>query len=54
VALVAMDCATKEDHDWKTCWRYMDLWMQTGKEIWIVGDVQVGMCLNYLEEQSIG
>ena len=30
---------------------YMDLCMQTGLEIWIVGDLQVSMCLTYLEEQ---
>jgi phosphoribosyl-AMP cyclohydrolase len=35
-----MDCATKEDQDWTECWTYMALWMQTGLEIWIVGDLQ--------------
>jgi hypothetical protein len=54
VALLAMDYATKEDQDWTECWTYMALWMQTGMEIWIVGDLQVGMCLTCLEEQSIG
>jgi hypothetical protein len=27
VALLAMDCYTKEDRDWTECWIYMDLWM---------------------------
>jgi hypothetical protein len=30
------------------------LWMQTGLEIWIIGYLQVGMCLTFLEEKSIG
>jgi hypothetical protein len=51
VALLAMDCATKEDLDWKEWLIYMALWMQTGLEIWIVGDPQAGMCLTCLEEQ---
>jgi hypothetical protein len=51
VALLAMDCATKEDWDWTKCWIYMDLYMQIGLEIWIVGYLQVGMCLTCLEEQ---
>jgi hypothetical protein len=54
MALLAMDCATKEDQDWTECWIYMDLWMQTGLEIWIVGDLQAGMCLTCLEEKSVG
>jgi hypothetical protein len=29
----------------------MALWMQTRLEIWIVGDLQVGMCLTCLEEK---
>ena len=33
---------------------YMALWVQTGLEIWIVGDLQVGMCLTCLEEQLVG
>jgi hypothetical protein len=33
MALLAMDCATKEDHDWTECWIYMALWMHTGLEI---------------------
>jgi hypothetical protein len=49
-----MDCATKEDQDWTECWTYMGLLMQTGLEIWITEDLQVGMCLTYLEEQSVG
>jgi hypothetical protein len=49
-----MDCATKEDQDWKECWTYMALWMQTRLDILIVGDLQAGMCLTYLEEQSVG
>jgi hypothetical protein len=51
VALIAMDCATKEDRDWTEWLIYMALWMQIGLEIWIVGDLQAGMCLTYLEEQ---
>ena len=51
MALLAMDCATKQDWDWKEWWIYMALLMQTRMEIWIVGDLQVGMCLTYLEEQ---
>jgi hypothetical protein len=51
VALIAMDSATKEDWDWTEWWIYMALWMQTGLEIWILGDLQVGMCLTCLEEQ---
>jgi hypothetical protein len=54
VALPVMDCATKEDLDWTECWTYMGLLMQTGLEIWITEDLQVGMCLTYLEEQSVG
>jgi hypothetical protein len=51
VALLAMDCATKEDWDWIEWSIYMALWMQTRREIWIIGDLQAGMCLTYLEEQ---
>jgi hypothetical protein len=50
VALLSMDCDTKEDWDWKECSIYMAIWMQTGLEIWIVGFLQVCMCLTYLEE----
>jgi hypothetical protein len=32
----------------------MALLMQTELEIWITEDLQVGMCLTYLEEQSVG
>ena len=32
----------------------MALLTQTGLEIWIREDLQVGMCLNYLEVQSVG
>jgi phosphoribosyl-AMP cyclohydrolase len=46
VALLAMDCATKEDQDWTECWTYMALWMQTGLEIWIIGDLQAGYVFN--------
>jgi hypothetical protein len=53
VALLVMDCATKEDQVWTECWTYMDLWMQTGLEIWIVEDLQVGMCLTCLEENQL-
>jgi pyruvate carboxylase len=34
-----MDCATKEDQDWTECCTYMALWMKTGLEIWIIGDL---------------
>jgi hypothetical protein len=51
VALLAMNCATKEDRDWIEWWIYMDLWMHNGLEIWIVGYLQVGMCLTCLEEK---
>jgi hypothetical protein len=51
VALLAADCDTKENQDWTKCWIYMDLLMKTGLEIWIVGYLQVGMCLICLEEQ---
>jgi hypothetical protein len=40
--------------DWTEWWTYMALLMQTGLEIWIAEDLQVGMCLTYLEEQSVG
>jgi hypothetical protein len=49
-----MDCATKEDEDWKECWTYMGFLMQTGLEIWIAKDIQVGMCLTYSEEKLVG
>ena len=49
-----MDCAMKEDQDWKEWWTYMALLMQTGLEIWITEDIQVGMCLTYFEEQLVG
>jgi hypothetical protein len=54
VALPVMDCDTKEDQDWTECWTYMVLLMQNGLEIWIAEDLQVGMCLTYFEEQSVG
>jgi hypothetical protein len=53
VALPVMDCATKEDQDRIEWWTYMALLMQTRLEIWIAY-LQVGMCLTYLEEKSIG
>jgi hypothetical protein len=40
-------CDTKEDQDWTEWWTYMALLMQTGLEIWIAEDLQVGMCLTY-------
>jgi hypothetical protein len=49
MALLAMDCATKEYRDWKECWIYMALWMQTQMEIWIVGELQEDMCLTFLD-----
>ena len=39
---------------WTECWTYMALLMQTGLEIWIIEDLQVGMCLTYLDEQKTG
>jgi hypothetical protein len=53
VALPIMDCDTKEDEDWTEWWKYMALLMQTGLEIWIVQDLQVGMCLTYLEDKLV-
>ena len=50
MALLAMDCAMKEDQDWTEWSIYMAFWMQTGMEIWVIGDLQAGMCLTYLEE----
>jgi hypothetical protein len=38
-----MDCATKEYQVWIECWTYMALWMQTGLDIWIIEDLQVGV-----------
>jgi hypothetical protein len=32
----------------------MGLLIQIGLDIWIAEDRQVGMCLTYLEEQSVG
>ena len=54
MALVIMVCATKEDPNWKEFWTSMALLMQNGLEIWIREDLQVGMCLTYLEVQSVG
>ena len=54
MTLLVMDCATKEDQDWTEWWTYMALLMQTGLEIWIIEDLQVDMCLTYLEEKSVG
>ena len=44
----------KEEQDWTKCWIFVALLMQTGLEIWIREDLQVGMCLTYLEVQSVG
>jgi hypothetical protein len=52
MALLVMDYATKEDHDWTKCWKYMALLMQIGLETWITKFLQVGMCLTCLEEKS--
>ena len=52
--LVIMVCATKEDQDWTEFWTSVALLMQTRMEISIKEDLQVGMCLNYLEVQSFG
>ena len=49
MALVIMACATREDQDWKECWTFVVLLMQTGLEIWTKEDLLVGMCLAYLE-----
>ena len=52
-ALVIIVCATKEGQDWTECWIFMALLMQTRLEIWIREDLQVGMCLTYLEVQPM-
>jgi hypothetical protein len=39
VALLVMDCATKEDQDWIECLTYMGLLMQIGLEIQIAKDL---------------
>ena len=54
VALVIMVCATKEDKDRTECWIFVALLMHTRLEICIREDLQVGMCLTYLEVQLIG
>ena len=54
MALVIMVCATKEDQDWIEFWIFVALLMQTELEIWTREDLQVGMCLTYLEVQSVG
>jgi hypothetical protein len=51
VAPLAMDCATKEECDWTKYCIYMALWMHTGLEICIAGDLRVGVCLTCLEEK---
>jgi hypothetical protein len=48
-----MDYATKEDRDWTEWWIYMALWIHTGMEIWIIGDLQSDMCLICLEEHKL-
>ena len=45
---------TEEYQDWIECWIFMALFMQTGLDIWIREDLQVGMCLTYFKMQSIG
>jgi len=54
VAVVIMVFATKEDQYWTECWIFVALLMQTKLEIWIREDLQVGMCLTYLEVQLVG
>ena len=49
-----MQSVTKEKLDQIECYMYMGLLMLTGFEIWIKEDLQVGMCLAYLEELSVG
>ena len=49
-----MVCDTKEEHYWIYFWTYMDFLVHTRLDIWIREDLQVGMCLTYLEEQSVG
>jgi hypothetical protein len=54
VALLLMNCATKEDQDWT---RVLDI--QGFVDAYCVGDLdhrrsKVGMCLTYLEEKSVG
>jgi hypothetical protein len=54
VALLVMDCDTKEYQYWTECWAYMGLLMQTGLDIWIAKYLQAGICLTCLEEQPVG
>ena len=49
-----MQFVTKEELDQTKCYMYMGLLMLTRLEIWIREDLQVGMCLAYLEELSVG
>ena len=49
-----MACATREDQDWKEYQTFVVLLMQTGLDIWTKEYLQVGMCLAYLEVQSVG
>jgi hypothetical protein len=49
-----MGFSTNEDQDWAKCWTYMGLLMHVGIEIYITEDLQVDMCLTYLEEKSVG
>jgi hypothetical protein len=53
VSLLAMEYATKENQDSTKCWTYMDLWIETRMNIWIIGDLQPGMFLTYLEEKLV-
>jgi hypothetical protein len=54
VALLVMDCDTQQDQHWREYWRYMVLLVQIGLEVWIEEYLQLGMCLTYLEEKSVG
>ena len=54
MGLHIMQFVTKEELDQTKCLMYVDLLMLTGLEIWIKEDLQVGMCLAYLEELSVG
>ena len=49
-----MACDTREDQDWKECFTFLVLLMQTGLEIWTKEDLEVGMCLSYLEVHTVG
>ena len=54
LGLQIMQFVTKEELDQTECLMYVGSLMLTGLEILIREDLQVGMCLAYLEELSVG